>query len=99
MYEWGYEKVIFDDIGRMVSACKRYKEDPALEPSLGDFSEHVSELDPFRDGRASERAGNYIRWLLESFDNGTDGQSSVKYANQVYIEEWGVDKVVPTGLG
>lgn len=94
LYEWGYEKVIFDDIDRMIASCKRYKENPELEPGLGDFSEHVNELDPFRDGRAGQRVGTYIHWCLEGFDAGLDREAVLQQANTKYAEMWGADKVI-----
>ena len=94
LYEWGYEKVIFDDIDRMIAACKRYKENPELEPCLGDFAEHINELDPFRDGKAGWRIGTYLRWCLEGFDAGLDCEAVLQQANTKYAEKWGVDKVI-----
>jgi hypothetical protein len=93
-YQWGYEKVIFDDLGRMMTAFKRYKADPASEPGFGDFSYIKEEVDPFQDSRAGERAGTYIRWLLEAFDQGKDRDTAMKEANEKYAADWGADKVV-----
>lgn len=93
-YQWGYEKVIFDDLERMMAAFKRYKADPASEPELGDFSNKMEQVDPFQDGRAGERAGTYIRWLLEAFDQGKDRDSAMRQANEEYAADWGADKVV-----
>jgi len=94
LYDWGYEKVIFNDIDRLLATCKRYKEDPEIEPDLGDFSQHVHELDPFSDGRAGERVGNYMRWLLAGFDKGKNRDEAIENANQIYCRIWGKDKVI-----
>jgi len=94
-YEWGYGKVIFDDINKMMVSLKRYKENPANEPELGDWSLHFDELDPFCDGRGGERIGTYIYWLLESFDNGKNRDEAMQYANKLYAEKWGSDKIIP----
>ena len=61
-YQWGYEKVVFDDVESMMAALRRYKADPNREPELGDFSQRMDQIDPFCDGRAGERVGTYIRW-------------------------------------
>jgi hypothetical protein len=93
-YQWGYERLIFNDLERLVAALKRYKQDPASEPGLGDWSGHLDELDPFRDGRGGERVGAYMRWLLESLDLGKDRDEAIQYANGRYAETWGADKVI-----
>lgn len=93
-YRWGYEKIVFDDIDRMIAALKRYKENPAHEPGLGDWSSHIDKLDPFHDGKAGERVGAYIRWLLERFDKGEGRDDAIRYANERYAERWGIDKVI-----
>jgi len=94
-YQWGYEKIIFDDLERMMSALRRYKDDPSSEPELGDWSAFIDQLDPFRDGRAGERVGTYLRWFLEGLDAGYDRDTALRYANKKYGEMWGFDKVVP----
>jgi hypothetical protein len=93
-YSWGYEKVIFDDLDAMMAALRRYKADPASEPDLGDHTPCLDQLDPFRDGRAGERVGSYIRWLLEAFDEGCDRTEAIRRANDQYGQQWGADKIV-----
>ena len=93
-YQHGYERVVFDDLNRLMAALERYKENPDSEPGLGDFSPVIDGLDPFRDGRAGERIGCYIRWLLEAFDTGQDRDSAIRQANERYAGEWGADKVI-----
>ena len=93
-YAWGYEKVVFDNLDRMMAAIKRYKEDPGSEPGLGDFSNMMDQVDPFHDGRAGERAGVYVRWLLEGFDEGKDRDAAIGHANERYAREWGSNKVI-----
>ena len=93
-YKWGYERIIFDDLERMMAAIKRYKENPANEPALGDWSLYMDQLDPFRDGRGGERMGTYMRWLMEAFDNGKDRGAAILYANGRYARQWGEDKII-----
>jgi len=93
-YKWGYEKVIFDDIDKLISALKKYKDNSADKSGLGDWSSYIDTLDPFRDGRSGERIGNYIRWLLESFDEGKNRDESMRYADKLYAERWGADKII-----
>ena len=93
-YDWGYERIIFDDIDGLILALKDYQNDPRTVPELGDFSPVIDDLDPFRDGRAGERAGQYMRLLQEGFKEGLDRESAMERANREYTEAWGEDKVV-----
>lgn len=93
-YEWGYEKVVFDDVERMMTALRRYKTDPSCEPQLGDFSQRMDQIDPFCDGRAGERVGMYIRWVLEAFGKGHERDAAIKEANMRYASMWGADRVL-----
>jgi hypothetical protein len=86
--------VIFDDIDRLIIALKRYKENPEIKSKLGDWSSYIDKLDPFRDGRGGERIGAYMQWLLESFDKGKSRDDAIQYANKLYAEQWGEDKVI-----
>mgnify|MGYP003983211397 CR=1 FL=1 len=96
-YKWGYEKVIFDNINILMKAIRRFKEKPESEPFFGDFSLMLDQLDPFRDGRAGERVGTYIRWFLEAIDAGMGCNTSIQRANQRYAKAWGDDKVISMG--
>ena len=93
-YEWGYEKVVFDDLDCMMAALKRYKADPGSEPELGDFASRMDQVDPFHDGRSGERVGSYLRWLLEAFDGGLDRDTAIRRANEQYAGSWGADKIL-----
>ena len=94
LYKWGYGKIIFDDIDEMVAASRRYKKDPDSYKDFGDFSQHLDELDPFRDGKAFRRVGGYLYNLLEILDNGEGRDKAIQYANKIYADTWGKDKVV-----
>lgn len=93
-FKWGYEKIVFDDLDRMMNAIKSYKTNPDSNPDLGDWTHYLSLLDPFRDGRAGERMGSYLRWCLEGFDAGLDSEAVLQQVNTKYAEMWGADKVI-----
>ena len=42
-------------------------ESPKGIPGFGDWSDYLDEFDPFRDGKAAERMGNYFNWLIKWF--------------------------------
>jgi len=98
-YQWGYEKIVFDDLDRLIAAIRRYSHDPSTEPGLGDHTPVLNQLDPYCDGMAGERVGTYIRWLLEAFDAGCDRDGAVQQANRKYAELWGADKIIRLAKG
>jgi hypothetical protein len=93
-YQWGYERIIFDDLERMVTAIKTHKSDTGTIPELGDWTFFLDRLDPFRDGRAGERMGTYLRWCLEGFDSGLERDKVLCRASEKYKQQWGEDKVM-----
>jgi len=93
-YQWGYERIIFDDLDRLITAIKSDKSDRATCPELGDWTPFLDRLDPFRDGRAGERMGDYLRWCLEGFDEGLNRDEVIRRASEKYKGQWGRDKAV-----
>lgn len=93
-YKWGYKKIIFDNIGELISALKIYKDETNKVSDLGDWSFLVNQIDPFRDGKTWKRINLYISWLIEAFDKGLLRDEALQYANQLYKEKWGEDKVI-----
>ena len=59
----------------------------------------LDELDPFRDGRAAERMGTYIKWLIDGFKAGMDRETIMADAAERYCEKWGKDKVTSVNSG
>ena len=53
----------------------------------------LEELDPFRDGRAAERMGEYIRWLIEGYQYGLGRDMIMANAAERYCNQWGADKI------
>lgn len=93
-YQWGYNKIIFDDIDKLMDVMRRFKEDPESEQGFGDFSAVIDRLDPFRDGQAGKRVGTYMRWFLEAVDAGNGRETALQLVNERYAAEWGQDKVI-----
>jgi hypothetical protein len=93
-YEWGYERILFDDLDRLLAVMKVHKSNPAANPEFGDWTPFLDRLDPFRDGRAGERMGNYLRWCLTGFDEGMDRNKVILRANEKYRDQWGSDKTL-----
>ena len=73
-------------------ACDQHWPTPGGIPGFGDWSAMLDELDPFRDGRAAERVGTYIKWLIEGFQAGGDRETVMAGAAERFCALWGSDK-------
>ena len=93
MYQLGLGRVVFTNWTDTWSAIVNHRNAPGGVPGLGDWSSMIEELDPFRDGRAAERMGTYILWLINGFKAGLDRDTVLMDAAERYVSRWGKDKV------
>ena len=98
LYRLGTDQVVFKDLDRLWEACLQYWFHPGNIPGFGDWSPMLDELDPFRDGRAAERMGTYIHWLLEGFNAGLDRETTMADAAERYCVLWGKDKITQVNM-
>ena len=89
----GTDRVVFNDWPVLWDACLEHWSLPAGVPGFGGWESVLDELDPFRDGRALERMGMYIRWLLEALEGGADRDAAIERASRRYAAQWGRDNV------
>jgi hypothetical protein len=89
----GIGNVIFRDWDSMWDAWSQANFEKDGLPGLGDWSPMLEELDPFRDGRAAERMGEYLRWMIDGFKLGLDREKIMADAAERYCAEWGADKI------
>ena len=92
-YQWDH-RVVYASLEDFWSAIREYRRNPAAHPKFGDLSMTMNEKDPFRDGHAALRIGEYIHWLLESLTHGTSRETAINDANCKYRERWGENKIV-----
>ena len=86
-------RVVFTDWEALWKACLDHWKHPEGMPGFGDWSSMLEEFDPFRDGRAAERMGTYLHWLLEGFQAGLARETIMADAATRYAARWGKDKV------
>lgn len=89
----GRGRVVFRDWDDVWAALERHWDSPGGVDGFGDWSSMLDELDPFRDGRAAERMGCYVKWLIEGLVAGQDRDSVMASAAERYCARWG-DHVV-----
>lgn len=89
LYRLGVERVIFTEWDGLWKACVEHWTQTNGVPGFGDWSPMLDELDPFRDGRAAERIGTYVQWLLEGFESGLSRETVMADAAERYGALWG----------
>src|SRR6267142_387836 len=93
LYRLGEGRVVFADCRELWEALMKYRAGSASVHGFGDWSPMLPELDPFRDGRAAERVGTYLQWLIEGHKSGQDRDTILADAAERYCERWGDDKI------
>ena len=93
LYQLGVGQVVFTDWEGLWEACLHYWASPSGSTAIGDWSPMLDHFDPFRDGRAAERIGTYVQWLLEGFRRGQNREQVMEQAAERYCDLWGRDKV------
>ena len=89
-------RFVFNNIDSLIEAVERHKniyynKGGLRRPTY--FNEKIELLDPFRDGKAGNRVGSYLKWLLEGFERGEDRETIMADATEKYMKRWGEDKV------
>ena len=97
-YQLGKEKVIFQSYNILWDTLLEHWKLQQGIPGLGDWSQLLDELDPFRDGKAAERMGNYLNWMIQGFEEGLDKEVIMADAAERYSLQWGADKIT-TNIG
>ena len=95
LYNSGPDRIVFDDPEKLWQALNNYFDRPGTNPDLGVVDEGLlREIDPFRDGKAGQRIGQFLRWYLEGLDSGLDRDQALSDASRRYGSEWGQGNVV-----
>jgi hypothetical protein len=94
LYELPVGKVIFRNWPEAIDAVMDHFKTSQGIPGFGDWSEIIDELDPFRDGKAANRIGTYMHWLIQGYEKGLDRESIMANAAERYSKIWGSDKVM-----
>ena len=94
LHSLGPKRCVFHDHETLRQAVLEYFHDPSSNPHLGDVTPIIDQFDPFRDGKASQRIGEYVQWYLEGQDQGLTRDDSLNKATRKYADKWGADKVV-----
>ncbi|PCI27235.1 MAG: hypothetical protein COB67_08940 [SAR324 cluster bacterium] len=85
--------VVFQDWEGLWSSLESYWSAPDQFPNFGKMEAFLNQIDPFRDGKAASRIGEFMHCLIEGFENNKDKNTVVREAIQKYADRWGQDKI------
>jgi hypothetical protein len=86
-------RIIFYDFKSMFDAIRQYKEIGKTVGGSDDWASILKNKDSFRDGKANQRIGFYLKVLLDGYDAVLSKQEAIRQANKRYIAAFGRDKV------
>lgn len=64
------------------------------EITLGNWKDIIHNFDPYGDNLASKRISDFIKDLIEGYDNGISKSIIIDNTIEKYIKKWGKDKVI-----
>ena len=94
LHSLGEKRCVFHTLDSIKQAVLEYIDNPATNAYLGDASPVLDNFDHFRDGKASERIGEYISWYLKGLDNNLGNDIALQKATEKYAEKWGEENVI-----
>lgn len=89
----GSSNLDFASLGDLLSAARLYRKSPSLLSNLGCHRHIVDQLDPFRDGGARNRMGEFLRYCFDALRQGLPRMEAIEQAACAYRESWGHDMV------
>jgi len=82
------DKVVFKNWPSAIDALMNYFENNCIDEDFGNWTSIIDDLDPFRDGLAANRIGNYLNGVLQDFDDNLDRIEVMKKAAMRYRNKW-----------
>jgi len=92
-YQWGKGRVLFENWVSLRQAVEQYRANAESESQLGDWNPELAELDPFQDGQAGLRMGNYVFWVYNALKKGIHRNQAMAEAAAKYAKHWGDNHV------
>lgn len=97
LYQVKEGRIAFKDWETIWEACLDHRRNPSGDHGIGSWGSFLDQLDPFRDGKAANRMGTYLKWLIEGFNKGQQREEVLAEAAHRYQKIWGQDKVISIG--
>ncbi len=98
LYQLGIGKSVFLTWEELWNNVERFFHDPQERKILGNWSTFLPELDPYRDGQAAQRMGNFLQHLLHELKNGQTREVAIQTVAESFARQWGEDKIIRGAL-
>ncbi|MGR3301660.1 MAG: hypothetical protein ACUZ8I_04055 [Candidatus Scalindua sp.] len=96
-YKFGKDVFVFDNLEKLKEAILAFKNDRTSLKYPEVFTKVLQAKDPFQDGKAINRIGDYLFWLLEKFNAGEGREVAMDYACNSYAQKWGTQNIIREG--
>lgn len=87
----GWNRRYFVAMADLTAALVRFVD--KRDDSVGDCSDLLPEIDPFRDGQGPVRVGDYLMNVMNMHESGMEMNEAVTRASSRYGKKWGYDKI------
>ena len=91
IYKLGKDKVIFNDVEKMLNELEKYKNRLNYIPDLGKWN--PEQHDPFRDGLGSKRIGQFLNNLIYFYEKGLNTKKAINKTINEYTKVYNSDKI------
>lgn len=92
IYEYGKDKIIFNNLNKMNTKILDLIKNKNRDPELGKWK-NLNEHDPFGDYRGGQRIGMFIKTLLENFNKKFNSNESMLNSLKKYSSLYGENKI------
>lgn len=92
LYKMGIGKIVFENIESLMPQIRQFRNSKGHN-GFADYSPFLEQIDPFRDGNASQRMGRYIKWVFDEMCQSANKIKAIEKANERYRQEYGADKI------
>lgn len=86
LYRMGRGKLVAEDSSTLLSMLERHYEG---DRQVGDHGPHAAWFDAFHDGRAHERASQFLRWFLDAVEAGETAPAALRRTVHRYTVAYG----------
>lgn len=93
LYSLGLGQVVFQNWEELWKSLVEFRKDPFSARNFGNWKPMTDMMDPFNDGKASERIGSYMTSLANALQKGLSRSQALKQAGDGYRAMWGEDRI------
>ena len=91
LYDIGWNKVIFNDVDKMINELNKYMINPDQSSDLGKWNS--DQHDPFCDGLGGKRIANFLKDLVHFYEKGFDTKKAIENTINEYSKVYNSDKI------